>query len=204
MAIIGIVGDYFYCFHMGGKKKKISKIEHLVHVILTLGTNGVWLLIYLPRLFLGWKKSREVVSNHGSPTSNSKVETYFKRKFASLEDAEADEWNEFSDPFTFQIVGESHYRDNLLATIEAQGAHKLGEIYIEAVLQREPQNKFDEYAVCVIIEGKKVGHIPKEYSFEVSEFLNDRNCVAIKVNAVIGWNTNSPNPPIGVRLDFNF
>ena len=39
---------------------------------------------------------------------------------------------------------------------------------------------------------------------EVTEYIEDRKGTALKVKGVIGWNTASSNPPIGVRLDFNF
>lgn len=136
--------------------------------------------------------------------ANSNNSYYKRRKFQSLVDAEEDEWNEFIDDYSFQIVGESHYRENLLSIIEKHNAHKLGELYLEAILAKELDNKFDDCAVAVFIDGLKVGHVAKEYSFEVTEFLNKLSVSGLKLEAVIGWNISSPNPPIGVRLNFNF
>jgi hypothetical protein len=69
---------------------------------------------------------------------------------------------------------------------------------------QEPNNKFDEFAVAIFIDNKKVGHVSSDYSFEVTTYIDEKNLNGIKVKAVVGWNTGNPNPPIGVRLDFNF
>lgn len=175
-----------------------------MHVILTLATSGIWLIIYAPRLYFNWRKLHRGGSSRFNVNSNSRRGIYSKRVLKSTQEIEEDEWSDFHDPYSFQIVGESHYRENLLALIEAKNAHQIGEIEVDAELIKEPENKFDENAVSVVIEGKKVGHVSKEYSFDVTEYLEERNLDSIKVKGAIGWNTNSPNPPIGVRLDFNF
>jgi len=187
--------------------KAISKLEHAIHVLLTLGTSGAWLLVYLPRVFLSFrnaKKKRIDSDKSSSRQEKLRIVSYKRRNFASSEEAEEDEWNEFIDVYSFNIVGESHYRENLLSLIDKRNAHKLGELNLEAELIKEPNNKFDNSAVGVWINGLKVGHIPKEYSYEVTEFIDTLSSDGIRVDAVIGWNTSSPNPPIGVRLDFNF
>lgn len=196
--------------------KPISVIEHGVHIVLSLVTGGVWLIIYVPRFVIQQRKvdkaNRSAKSdimakinqvNKSNPVSK-KIGTYAKRKFASQEEADDDEWSEFADDFSFEAVGESHYRDNLLAIIDKNNAHKQGELVVDAVMQTEPNNKFDEFAVAIFVDGKKVGHVPSDYSYDVTTFLDEQDMTAIKVKAVLGWNTGSPNPPIGVRLDFNF
>ena len=197
-----------YSFGMAKRKtKSISKLEHTIHILLSLGTSGAWLLVYVTRVVLNRKRNRLTDSNSlafDSNTLNSNYSKYERRKFPSLAEAEEDEWNELIDDYSFQIVGESHYRENLLSIIEKHNAHKSGELYLEAILVKEPNNKFDDSAVAVFIDGLKVGHVSKEYSFEVTEFLNEISVNGIKLQAVIGWNNSSPNPPIGVRLDFNF
>jgi hypothetical protein len=141
--------------------------------------------------------------NKANQISN-KIGTYTKRKFTSQDQSDDDEWSQFADDFSFEAVGESHYRENLLAIIEKHNAHQQGELLVDAVMQTEPDNKFDEFAVAIFVDGKKVGHVPSEYSFEVTTYLDEQNVTAIKVKAVLGWNIGNPNPPIGVRLDFNF
>jgi hypothetical protein len=200
--------------------KPIRVVEHIFHFAMVVFTGGVWLIVYIPRIIFKQReinkmtpeqkqsvkddiKSKLNKVNNSNPLSK-KIGIYTKRRFTSQELAEDDEWSEFSDDFSFEAVGESHYRDNLLLIIEKNNAHKQGELYLDAVVQTETNNKFDEFAVAIYIDGKKVGHVPSDYSYEVTTYLNEQNLTAIKVKAVIGWNTESPNPPIGVRLDFNF
>lgn len=204
LPLLGIVPALFYCFLMSKKSNKsISKIEHVFHIVLTLATSGLWLVIYLARILLKRNKAQNP-NNKSINQLSSNSANYVRRELRANKESDEDEWSEFMDPFSFQIVGESHYRENLLSIIESNNAHKLGELSVQAEIRKEPDNKFDENAVCVLINGKKVGHISKDYSFEVTTFLDERGLDSMLVNAVIGWNTNSPNPPIGVRLDFNF
>jgi hypothetical protein len=132
------------------------------------------------------------------------IGTYTKRTFTTIEEAEDDEYFEFYDEFSFEAVGESFYRDNLLSIIEKNNAFKQGELEVEAVLVQEENNKFDEFAVAIYIDDKKVGHVSSDYSYEVTTYLDELDLKGIKVKGVIGWATNNPNPPIGLRLDFNF
>jgi hypothetical protein len=201
--------------------KPISIKEHILHIILVLGTSFVWLPFYLVRVLLKqreikgmtadekaeWKRGIKQKYSKDAGVSNTvsvKAETYTKRKFASQDESDDDEWSQFADDYSFEAVGESHYRDTILAIIDKNNAHKQGELFLDAVMQTEPNNKFDEFAVAIYIDGKKVGHVPSDYSYDVTTYLDEQNVTAIKVKAVLGWNTSSPNPPIGVRLDFNF
>ncbi len=200
--------------------KPIRVVEHIFHFAMVVFTGGVWLIVYIPRLVLKQREIKKLTPeqkqsvkdgimskvdkvNKANPVSK-KTGTYTKRKFASQEEADDDEWSEFADEFSFEAVGESHYRDNLLAIIDKNNAHKQGELVVDAVMQTEPNNKFDEFAVAIFVDGKKVGHVPSDYSYDVTTYLDEQDVTAIKVKAVVGWNTGSPNPPIGVRLDFNF
>lgn len=193
--------------------RHISKKEHFFHILLSIATSGIWLIFYLfiiIKSVTGDKKEipQKIKKSGNEPTEKmpnmQNVGTYTKRTFISIKDAENDEYFDFYDPFSFQAVGESFYRDNLLSIIEKNNAFKQGELPVEAILVVEENNKFDEFAVAIYIDKKKVGHVSSDYSFEVTTYLDELNLKAIKVNAMIGWATNNPNPPIGVRLDFNF
>jgi hypothetical protein len=130
--------------------------------------------------------------------------TYIKRTFATEEEAEEDDWYEFVEPFTFEIVGESYKRDNLLSIIEKNNAFQAGVLELDALLKLEPDNKFDPTAVAVTIEGKPVGYVSSDLSLDVTSYMDDKNVNSMKVKARIGWDASNPDPAIGVRLDFNF
>ena len=98
------------------------------------------------------------------------------------------------------MVGESFQRDHLTALIRAHNAFESGEIYSTAVLGLEPTNPFDPNAVKVVVEGVHVGYIPKFDSLAVTEMIKKRGKKEIEVPVRIGYDTNSPEPLIGVRL----
>jgi hypothetical protein len=196
--------------------RPISKAEHAVHILLVLGTGFVWLAVYVARIVF-YRTSQKNTSSSSKDRIMEKVEqinskqkapvvstTYVKRTFASAEDAEEDDWYEYLEPYSFEIVGESYKRDKLLSIIEKHNAFQVGELELEAVLKLESDNKFDPTAVAVTIEGKPVGYVPSDYSLDVTSYMDDLNVTSMKVNARIGWDTSNPDPAIGVRLDFNF
>jgi hypothetical protein len=198
-----------------GMARHISKKEHLFHIVLSVLTSGVWFIFYLFVIIKSVTSDKKEISLKSKKVSggNNTIEkmpniqnigTYTKRKFASIQEAEDDEYFEFYDDFSFEAVGESFYRDNLLSIIEKNNAFKQGELSVEAVLVQEENNKFDEFAVAIYIDNKKVGHVSSDYSYAVTMYLDELDLKGIKVNGVIGWATNNPNPPIGLRLDFNF
>lgn len=109
------------------------------------------------------------------------------------------------EPFQFEVVGESHHRDHLFELIAAapDDERAEGEVFILADLVPEPTNAFDPDAIAVYIAGGQVGYISARDAGDVRDVLDDayaRGATRILVPAVIGWNTNNPNPPIGVRL----
>ncbi len=196
--------------------RPISKGEHAVHILLSLATGFVWLAVYIARILFYnqsvkknpstskdriMEKVEQVNAKQKTPSGSV---TYKKRTFASEEEAEEDDWYEYAEPYTFEIVGESYKRDKLLSIIEKHNAFQAGELELEAVIMMESDNKFDPTAVAVTIEGKPVGYIPSDYSLDVTSYMDDLNVTSMKVKARIGWDTSNPDPAIGVRLDFNF
>jgi hypothetical protein len=198
---------------------KIS--EHIIHIVLTIFTGGVWLIVYLPRVVIKQlqimkftPREKQAFKDQVSKTYSKKTakdpvipnaeKTYTKRLFASEAEAEDDEYYQFSEPFSFELVGESFYRDNLLSIIRKGNAFNEGELELDCIMQQEPNNEFDEFAVAVFAEGKKIGHVSKDYSYEVTTYLDELGVSGIRVKGVMGWATNNPTPPIGIRLDFNF
>ena len=70
-------------------------------------------------------------------------------------------------------------------------------------MELEPTNDFDPNAVKVMVDGLKVGYIPKTFSSGVTEDLKKKGVIEFEVPALIGWDTDNPMPLIGVRLDMS-
>jgi len=102
--------------------------------------------------------------------------------------------------YNYDVVGESFRRDGLLALVRSHKAFETGEIYGSATLELEPTNEFDPTAVKVVVEGVHVGYIPKFDSLAVTAMIQKRGKKEIEVPVRIGFDTNSPEPLIGVRL----
>ncbi len=102
--------------------------------------------------------------------------------------------------YNYDVVGESFRRDGLLTLVRSHKAFDTGEIYGSASLELEPTNEFDPTAVKVVVEGVHVGYIPKFDSLAVTEMIKKRGRKEIQVPVRIGFDTNSPEPLIGVRL----
>ena len=201
--------------------KPIKFLEHFIHLMLIVPTGGVWLLVYLPRVFFKQIQIKNMSAEQNEAFEKLIDKTYFKKSakdslvphvemtytkriFASVAEAEDDPYYEFSEPYSFELVGESFYRDNLLSIIRKGNAFNEGELELDCIMQQEPNNEFDEFAVAVFAEGKKIGHVSKDYSYEVTTYLDELGVSGIRVKGVMGWATNNPTPPIGIRLDFNF
>jgi len=135
---------------------------------------------------------------------NKELGQYHKRYFANEEERELDEWADFSEDYSFELVGESNYRETLLALIKKNDAFKLGELFVDAVIKQEPENEFDSTAVAVLVAGKKVAYVPSSMSLDVTSYLDEKGFNAMKVKAVLKWDSESPQPNVGVWLDFNF
>jgi hypothetical protein len=104
------------------------------------------------------------------------------------------------DDYNYDVVGESFQRDHLTSLIRAHDAFNTGVIYSVAVLELEPTNSFDPYAVKVVVEGTQVGYIPKFDSPAVTKMIIESGKKVYEVPARIGFDSDSPSPPIGVRL----
>jgi hypothetical protein len=102
--------------------------------------------------------------------------------------------------YNYEVVGESFQRDHLTSLIRAHNAFESGEIYSTAVLELEPTNPFDPNAVKVVVEGTQVGYIPKFDSPAVTEMVKKSGKSVLEVPVRIGFDTDSPQPLIGVRI----
>lgn len=102
--------------------------------------------------------------------------------------------------YNYDIVGESYRRENLLEIINNHDAISIGKLHVEAILDPEPSNPFDENAVKVLIDGKHVGYIPKSDSKRVSNLISESGLDSMKVKARIGWDKNQTTQFIGVKI----
>jgi hypothetical protein len=193
--------------------KRISTFEHIFHIFLSLASGGYWLIIYIIRA-LAYKqsnqngesklKSSSAVIRKSDKASNLKIGDYSKRVFATEEEADEDEWSEYAEEYSFDVVGESYNREKILAIIRENNAIKQGELLVEAIMVKEPDNEFDDNAVLVAVNKKKVGYVPSDISYEIANYLDERGLDGIRVKGKFGWDTTNPSPAIGLKLDFNF
>lgn len=104
------------------------------------------------------------------------------------------------EEYNFDVVGESFQRDHLVQLIKKHKLTDSGELYSTATLKLQPENDFDPTAVMVIIEDLHVGYIPKSISAEMTEYIKAKGGTTLQVPARIGWDRESPQPLVGVRL----
>lgn len=102
--------------------------------------------------------------------------------------------------YNFDVVGESFQRDHLEQLIKNNDSVTNGELYTTATLKLEPENPFDSTAVMVIIQDLQVGYIPKSFSGEITDYIKAKGGETLQVPARIGWDVDSPQPLVGVRL----
>jgi len=83
----------------------------------------------------------------------------------------------------------------------AQNSQQSGEsIFTTATLKLQPENVFDPIAVMVIVEGLQVGYIAKSQSSDVTANIKRQHTTELEVPAHLGWDTENPQPYIGVKL----
>ena len=104
------------------------------------------------------------------------------------------------EDYTFDVVGESFQRDHLVHLIKKYKSIKTGELYTTATLKLEPENAFDDTAVMVNIDDLQVGYIPKSQSGMMTDYIKSKGGNTLQVPARVGWDTESPQPLVGVRL----
>jgi len=102
--------------------------------------------------------------------------------------------------YTYNVVGESFRHDHLVQLIQNHKAVNDGTIFTSATLKLEPENVFDPTAVMVIVEGLHVGYIAKSQSGQMTESIKRLKTTELEVPAHLGWDTDNPQPYIGVQL----
>jgi len=126
---------------------------------------------------------------------------YFKKEIQPTEiPAQANDEAINEEEYTFDVVGESFQRDHLVQLIKKYKSIETGELYTTATLKLEPENPFDQTAVMVIIDDLQVGYIPKSQSEMMTDHIKSLGKSTLEVPAHVGWDTDSPQPLVGVRL----
>jgi hypothetical protein len=126
---------------------------------------------------------------------------YFKKESSPNEiPVHVNEEVENEEEYTFDVVGESFQRDHLVQLIKKYKSIETGELYTSATLKLEPENVFDQTAVMVIIDDLQVGYIPKSQSEMMTDYIKSLGKSTLDVPARVGWDTDSPQPLVGVRL----
>jgi len=74
-----------------------------------------------------------------------------------------------SGRFSSEVVGESYYQDAFVAIC---GEPSLDGVNVQttASLMHEPQNEHDRNAISVWVEGRKVGHLPREKAVDTASW----------------------------------
>jgi hypothetical protein len=106
--------------------------------------------------------------------------------------------------FACEVVGESKYQHHL-ERIAGGRTEDSAELRKKAVLALEDDNPHDKNAVCVRIDGLRVGYLPRTMAKMYRKRLAEKNapighywCEAIIVG---GWDRGDDRGHFGVRLD---
>jgi hypothetical protein len=128
---------------------------------------------------------------------------YFKKEaenYSAVTTNQSDQPIADESEYTFDVVGESFQRDHLVQLIKNHKSTENGELYTTATLKLEPENAFDDTAVMVIIDDLQVGYVPKSQSGMMTDYIQSKGGNTVQVPARVGWDTESPQPLVGVRL----
>jgi len=130
---------------------------------------------------------------------------YFKKSVATppvqaSTPGKLEQQDHVEEEYDFDVVGEAFQRDHLVQLIKKHNLTDSGELYSTATLKLEPENDFDPTAVMVIVEDLQVGYIPKSLSADMTEYIKAKGGQSLEVPARIGWDRDSPQPLVGVRL----
>lgn len=111
--------------------------------------------------------------------------------------------------FAFHAVGESHYMDAISSIIRSapKDEQAVGRVTKLAVLLPEPENPYDKRAIAIVIDGKKVGHVPKtdlDLLHEVVSEVKSMGYTYPAVQAALSWNATAGPEVVGVFYDLKY
>jgi hypothetical protein len=91
--------------------------------------------------------------------------------------------------YKYEVVGESHRLITTRKLLESNSKlNAIGEreFYPNAILKLEPNNKFDRYAVMVLINNKHVGYVPADFAKYMTQYIKSTKKSQITVPACMG------------------
>lgn len=96
-----------------------------------------------------------------------------------------------NNEYDFEIVGEASYQNNL-ASIAGAKIEQSKELYVEAIIEAEPNNQYDKNAIRVSIDNKTVSYFDRETAIDFKQEYKSKgysDTTSFKTNAVIvgGW-----------------
>jgi len=110
--------------------------------------------------------------------------------------------------FSMHAVGESFYKDDIAALLRSATREEQEACRVEkmAVLMPEPTNQYDARAIAIIIDGRKVGHVPTsdlDIIHEVVEKVREVGYTYPAVKAALTWAAWEPTV-VGVFYDLKY
>jgi hypothetical protein len=114
-------------------------------------------------------------------------------------------WARGNDLYEIDVVGESHYQ-NALSKICGGKKYYSAEVYKEAILVYENNNKYDKNAIIVFIDGQKVGYLNKDNAKQTRAIFNELKIynpiLACKAKITGGWDRGGGDTGyFGLKLD---
>ena len=167
-------------------------------LFLTIPTGGLILLLgIIKHMRFFWQKNRptQISSAPHKVNETNPIPIITSHGKSSGITATSDE-----EDYTYDVVGESFQHDHLVQLVQNHKAVNDGSVFTVATLKLQSDNVFDSYAVMVIIEGLQVGYIAKSHSQEMTNKLKALGTEELDVPAHLGWDTDNPQPYIGVKL----
>lgn len=81
---------------------------------------------------------------------------------------------------TFKVTGISYYKDNILKNFASEDTDEFDYESSFVELVPEPENEHDPNAIKVIVDGIKIGYVPKEITSFVKDTLESSNFTGVK------------------------
>ena len=121
--------------------------------------------------------------------------------------------------YAYPLAGESYRADNIMSLLKKYGKDekipKYSEtglidtdpykVYItKATLIPESKNKFDKFAVKVLVKGKHVGYIPEAFSYAVSLMMHKNKNKSLTVKACLSHYPGGWGPQVTLDLPASF
>lgn len=109
--------------------------------------------------------------------------------------------------WTFPVVGESNFQDNLLRLAGGEKSEEGAKIDVTATLTPEPNNPYDKNAIAVYVSKKQVGYLRREDAQTFAEFLrhHDAGSATCSARIVGGWDRGDEDEGhFGVKLSLSW